>query len=333
MNNDQFIRKIGLILFSTEGNARDFSNFRITFNVQNADVESPNNAAIRIYGLSRKTINELITGCEYQSVSLNAGYNNGNYGIIFSGDIKQFRYGKEDAVTMYMDILAADGDVAYNQAFLNESIAAGQGGSLANSINGIAKSMNLDVNYGIIKATNFEVPSIRGKVRMGMARSYMRNAVRSSNAGWSIQNGKLQITDNSAYMPGEVVILNSATGMVGIPEQTDEGIRVTCLLNSRLSIGGLVQIDNSSVNKLVFTRQSSGPFPYDKYKGLQPLAPLSDDGLYRVFVVEHEGDTRGNNWYSHIICLAMDPVNKTVIEYPEKIPNGTVTVGELEDPL
>lgn len=34
--------------------------------------------------------------------------------------------------------------------------------------------------------------------------------------------------------------------------------------------------------------------------------PVTDDGYYKIIVLEHEGDTRGNPWYSNIVCLAVD---------------------------
>jgi hypothetical protein len=102
------------------------------------------------------------------------------------------------------------------------------------------------------------------------------------------------------------VRINSRTGMVGIPEQGEDGIRVTTLLNPMLKIGTLVELNENDINKLTNTVPSS-PVPFDRYVGLQLLAPVAPgDGLYRLYVVEHEGDTRGNEWYSHLTCLAID---------------------------
>ena len=329
MNLDQFGRKFSLILASQNGKLKDFSEFKVVFDIQNADRESPNNAVVRIYGLSRDTIKALTQNDEYELISVSAGYENGNYGIIFSGNIKQYRHGKEDSTTMYLDILAADGAKAYEQAFLNESISAGPGSSNADDFNSIAKSAGLTTEYGTIKSSNFFKPSIRGKVRFGLARMYARNAARSSGCGWSIQNGVLTVIDNSGYRRDEIVELNSLTGLTGIPEQTDEGIRCTCLLNSKIQIGDMIRLNNSSINSLDYSANSASPTPYNRRVGLQPLAPLSDNGLYRVLVADHEGDTRGNNWYTHLIGLAMDEATKEVIEFPKQIKNGVVTIEDI----
>jgi len=338
MNYDQFNRKIGVVLYQSDnGNAKDFSNFRVSFEVQNSDAETPNNAVIRIYGLSKITIIDLITKDEFSDIALSAGYvNDNNFAIIFKGQIKQYRHGKEDATTTFLDILAADGDAFYNQTFINESISAGIQGSQANVLNKIAKDNGLDVNYnGVIKSDNFHQPSIRGKVLWGMPKVMTRNIARSINCGWSIQNGVLQVVDNRYYLNNEVVELNSETGLVGMPELTDEGIRMTCLLNCKLVIGSLVKLNNSIINRTDFTKRSVGAEPYNRYKAFQHIAPLDGandgDGYYRLFVVEHEGDTRGNNWYSHIIALAMDFSHQEVSEYPSQNPN-TINTQSIAQP-
>ena len=152
----------------------------------------------------------------------------------------------------------------------------------------------------------------RGKVLFGMARDYVRRGAFMLKSSWSIQDGKINIIPLDGYRPGEVLQLNAGTGMVGIPEQTQNGINFKMLLNPRLSVGNAVQIDNRLINQLVQRDKSAAPIPYDQYVGLQLLAKVTSDGLYRLFVVEHEGDTRGNAWFSHCTCLAVDPSSNKI---------------------
>ena len=91
----------------------------------------------------------------------------------------------------------------------------------------------------------------------------------------------------------------------------------------------MIRIDNNLINSLDYAANSTSPTPYNKRVGLQPLAPLVENGLYRVLVDEHEGDTRGNNWYTHIIGLAMDEATKTVIEFPKQTKEGVVTIEDM----
>jgi len=310
--NNQFGRKIGLIVFAGE-DGLDLSAYKIEFSVQNADQESPNNAVIRVYNLAPNTVKK-IRG-EFSQVVLNAGYEQGNYGVIFQGTIKQFKVGKLNSTDSFLDILAADGDISYNQGIVSATIAKGE--TPLTAIETIAKDLpdSQGVSTENLLIDKQHVPSIRGTVLFGMARARLRNLASNLDASWSIQNGRVVFMDNTGYAEGEAVEINIASGQVGFPQQTDEGIKVSCLLNSRLRIGGLVHLNNSEIVQLLQQNPDAAPIPFNQWAGFQPLAPLSPDGFYRAYVVEHEGDTRGNAWYSHITCLAVDrssPRDKSV---------------------
>ena len=302
----QWIRKIGLFL-AQGSKGLDLSAFRIRFNVQNADVESPNNAVIRVYNLSKDTMRRENLQ-EYSEVILNAGYEGGNYGIIFKGQIKQYKVGRENATDMYLDIFASDGDIGYNQGIVNASLAAGA--TPAEAIRkAVAAMPNLQVSLDSLTIDKQNMPNIRGVVLMGMARARLRGLVKTLDAGWSIQDGVVVVTDNSGYQEGEAVAINVNTGMIGMPEQTDGGIRVVCLLNSRIRIGGRIKLNNSEIIQLFQQNPDSAPIAYNQWSGFLRIAALSPDGMYRAFSVEHEGDTRGNMWQTTLTCLA---VNETV---------------------
>lgn len=312
----QWIRKVGLFVArpgigpaspdigTPNGDAIDLSAFRIRFNVNNADIESPNSASIRVYNLSRDTLKH-IRG-EFSEVILNAGYENGNYGIIFRGTIKQFRFGRENATDSYLDIFASDGDIGYNQGVVNTSLA--KGATPADMINNVNAAMPGfgGVDFGSLATSKTEIPNIRGVVLMGMARARMRNIVTQLDSGWSIQDGRVVITPNTGYRDGEAVVINVGTGLIGVPEQTDSGVKLQCLLNSKLRIGGRVKLNNEEIVQLVQQNPNDAPIAYNQYAGFQRVAGLSPDGMYRAFMVEHEGDSRGTQWHTNIVCLAVN---------------------------
>lgn len=303
MINDQWIRKIGLLVLSG-GQALDLSAFHIRFDVAAADVETPNNATIRVYNLSDATVLK-IRG-EFSQVVLNAGYENGNYGVIFQGSIKQFRIGRESNTTKYLDILASDGDIGYNSGTVNTTLAKGT--TQKDQVEVCTKAMVGDVQADFSKLfiDKQHVPNLRGTVLWGMANARMRNCASTLDASWSIQNGVVTIINKTGYDPNQTVELNAMTGLIGLPEQTDGGLMIRCLLNSRLRVGGSVRINNSFVNQILQQNPDAAPVAYNSRTALQPIAPLSPDGVYRIFVIEHEGDTRGQPWYSNLICLAVD---------------------------
>ena len=288
--------------------ALDLSAFQFSFKTVQQDVESPNNCAIRVYNLAQSTVDTLAK-FEYSRVTLQAGYE-AAYGVIFQGQIKQVRIGRESATTTYVDLLAADGDMAYNNAFVKQTLAAGSAARerLQAAKNEMAKFGTLD--GPLLTETGGVLP--RGKVLFGMAREVMRQECQNNGLSWNINNGQINVVPLGGYLPGDALVLNSFNGLVGIPEQTENGLQLRCLLNPRIVVGGLVKIDNKSVNQLV-NQKGTAPIPYNSYVGLQLLANVSNDGLYRVYVAEHAGDTRGQNWYTDLTLLALDPSTKQVI--------------------
>ena len=288
---------------NTNGQGIDLSQLRFRFEVRASDVETPNTLSVRVYNPAPVTVNKLTGngGAEFDTVTLTAGYQNGNQGIIFQGDIKQYRQGRERNVDSYLDILAGDGDYAYNQSIINKSFPAGT--TAEQLLSETAKSMGLPVAQSAndVLTTAGIVPNPRGKTAFGMARQYMAQLAQRANARWSIQNGVVTLVPVTGYLPGQAVQINSATGMIGTPEQTNEGIVIRCYLNPLIRIGQLVQINNKDINQATL---KSRFFP--SYTAAYYPATVTADGFYRVMVHEMSGDTRNNDWYSELTCLAAD---------------------------
>jgi hypothetical protein len=309
--NKLFGRRCSLLV-ANETDALDLSEMHIRFETSQEDEESPNNAKIRVYNLTDETIVKLQT--EFNKVVLQAGYWGAPFGIIFSGTIKQFRVGKENSVTKYLDILAADGDLGYNWAVVNHTLAAGstpmqrvQAAVNAMAPKGVtAGQITLDSTGGILP---------RGKVLFGLARDSIRQQVVPTGHTWNIQDGKVVVTPLTGYQPGEAVVLTAATGLVGIPERTQQGIKARCLINPRIRVGSMVKIDNKTLNQTFAQGDAAIPgaqIPYNRYAGVEMYANTSTDGVYRVYVAEYKGDTRGQEWYCDLILLSIDPVTQQV---------------------
>jgi hypothetical protein len=109
----------------------------------------------------------------------------------------------------------------------------------------------------------------------------------------------------SAYSTSYATVLSPSTGLIGIPVQTLDGIEATCLINSHVKPGAFVKIDQS----LITAGQR------DLSVGAVNAFPsITTDGIYRVMWTEHEGDTRGNPWYTHLVAEAADPNAATTIQ-------------------
>jgi len=279
----------------------DEPDLRIRFRTHQQDAESPNNADIRVYNLAESTVREI--RAEYDSVVLQAGYRDGAVGTIFAGTIKQFRIGRENNIDSYLDLLVSDGDIGYNFGVIASTLA--KGATLLDVAKAAAKAMGTPLDEKNLPDLN-GTELLRGKVLFGMARTILRGAARSADSTWSIDDGRVRMTPLSGYLPGEAVTLNALTGLVGVPELTDQGVHARSLLNPKLRVGGLVRINNRDINQLV-QRTASDPTRFDSRTGFQKMANLSRaDGLYRLYAVEHSGDTRGAEWFSDLTMLAVN---------------------------
>ena len=314
--NVQYLRKSTLFAIDSGNQALDLSQLHFKFKTEQNDEESPSNCSIRIHNLSDQTLSKLKK--EFTRIVLNAGYVNGPYGVIFEGTIKQFHIGREeDATTNYVDLLLADGDIGYNWAFSNQTLAKG-----------LSQQQRLDATVGDLKRMGMTGGSTaavaplcggilpRGKVLFGLTRGYIRAQTQQIGASWSIQNNAIQILPLTGYLPGTAVRLSAENGLIGRVEQTADGIKARALLSPLINVGQVVKIDNTSINQ-TFAQDpnitgNNTQLPYNKYKGVQTLADVTNDGLYRVYVAEFTGDTRGQEWYVDLTCLRIDAITNQV---------------------
>lgn len=295
-DTEQWIRKASLIVGTED--ALDLSELRFIFRIKRGDVQTPNTLRVRVYNVAPQTA--LRTMKEFTRVVLQAGYE-GNYGIIFDGTIIQVRIGRENQTDTYVDITAADGDSAYNFGFVNQTLAAGA--TMRDVVDASMKAMEKKgVTRGYM-AFLTEQRLARGKVMFGLARKFMEGVARTTQSVWSIQDGKAVLWPETSYNPGDIPVISPQTGLVGLPEQTSNGITARMLLNPSVKIGTLIQLKNEAIQLYEYNpdiKQQS------ENGNIEMQSALNDEGLYYVMLAEHWGDTRGNDWYTEVVCLAAD---------------------------
>lgn len=289
----------------TSATALDLSAFRIRFQIIQKSIETPNTADIRIYNLSKETVSNLTASGEKVRVRLSAGYV-GAFGLLFDGTVIQSRSGRESPVDTFLDLICADGDLAYNNAVVNTSLAAGV--TPKEHLSAVIAAMKEhDVTEGYVPELTTGT-SPRGRSLFGMARDFIRDIAHSNDCSWSIQNNQVNLVPDKGALPGEAVVLTAETGMIGLPTQTELGISVRTLIIPAIKVGGRVHINNASIQRARIDTSYGGAV------NNAFLPRVSDDGFYRVLVVNWFGDTRGNEWYADAICIAMgDPITKGLV--------------------
>jgi hypothetical protein len=333
---------------SNDTSAIDLSNLRIQFEVNQNDLQIPNTMRVRVYNVSAGTQNKLlalnpnfqstvqmppgaipagsvaalvqagaVTGGNppqqqkqyiYNKIQLSAGYQNGPLGVLFTGDIITYSFGKERNVDSFLEFLAADGDNFYNQTVVSSSLSA-SGATPSQVVNQLVQAGGVTVSQqanDLLGGTGGAL-NARGKVIFGLGRLSMDKVARSLGVRWSIQNGALTLVPITGYLPGSIININSTTGMIGTPEATDQGVIVRCYINPLIRIGQAVQLLTSDIQQTLIVQGQTAGAAITTGQFIATVPSGSPTALFRVIVVEHRGDSRANDAYSELTCLAIDP--------------------------
>jgi hypothetical protein len=311
----QYLRHVQLALTSNQAGL-DVSDMHFTFSTTSWVMQTGNICNVRLYNLDERNVGR-VQG-EFTDLILNAGYEE-NPPTIFEGTIVQVRRGWDgDKAERYIDITAIDGDraLAYQMVYA----AIGNGSTYQQRWEAIAKALKLPIGQ---MPSEDQLPqelrnqSPRGRTLFTNGDDAARDQAMHMMCTWSIQRGKIVIVPYNGYSSLDPVEINGATGMVNWPEQTDEGVRVQVLLNGRLECHQRVRINNGDTLQqqlnLVFGEGAVANQAGLAAEGSRTI--ISADGMYRIIEITHSGDTRGNDWYSDLLCLSTDPQQAQTTPY------------------
>jgi hypothetical protein len=326
--SQQYLRQLSVVVAKADGEGLEFQDFRCVFQIRRGDYQTPNSCDVRIWNLSTHTQNT-IAQKEFTTLSISAGYQ-GSFGLIFQGSIKQFRKGRVDQKDSYVDITAADGDEAFNFAPVFQSASAGTEPSaiarlLLQAFQGHGFNQQITAGY----QPNFSQNGcIRGRVFYGMARDELRDFAWAQNCKWSIQDGALTFIPFTSYIPSsQVPVISPSSGLIGVPEQTQQGVKVRVLLNPNMKVGQTIKIEDTTINQLRFGLSADKATQINNSNANAFLNTTNASGLYYVMVANHTGDSRGNDWYTDMVCLAVDATIP-----PDSAPDALFSLGAQSIP-
>ncbi|WP_027633390.1 phage protein [Clostridium hydrogeniformans] len=238
-----FGRRYRITVSDSKGNAIDVSQLHCTFNITKTIQMEPNTSEITIYNLNAQTENTImISGVR---VTIEAGYEGIQFGLIFDGDILQTIREKEGSTTYKLTIIALDSDRAINFDIANFSITRGQ--TARSMVDHIVSKAQNPISLGSISNQLSGQTLTRGKVFFGKSSDYLRQIAKSNNMQYYMDNGTLNLINMDDLPEGEIFELSPKSGLIGTPEQTDYGISGQCLLNPQIKLNSLIHVDNSLV--------------------------------------------------------------------------------------
>ncbi|MDL2289130.1 hypothetical protein LJC32_07155 [Oscillospiraceae bacterium OttesenSCG-928-F05] len=274
-------RKYKVIVATTGTTGIEVTNLHCLFTIEKSMTTDPNNSIIQIYNLAPNTQNEILTNSS--RVIIEAGYDGPQYGLIFDGDIVRAMKRGGNSIDKITEIIAQDGDLFLNSGVISVSYAAGQ--TAEDTIRGMAGIADPDMSIGSLSENLSGTALARGKALFGQPKDYARSIAKGEEALFYVCDRKICLVKPMDLPTDEIVSLSPSSGLIGTPEQTEDGVKARCLLNPLLNLNKLVHIDNDLVQQDA------------------DMGALST-GVYKIIALTHKGDTRGQEWYTDFTGIA-----------------------------
>jgi hypothetical protein len=237
---------------------------RLNFSVEKNSTSSSNKCTVTAYNLSENS-RSFIEKKEGM-LRLEAGYGN-DTAIIFLGDIDKV-IAKRQGPDILTIIESGDGEKRLADAHIELSLKAG--------------ATDEQIINAVINVLELERGTIKGIARMeylngfsfsGKAQELLDKITKKQKLEWSVQDGSLQIIPQSTDTGDTAVSLNSNTGLLDVPNKTDEGFVIKSLLNPKLVPGRQVKLES-----ILLTGQA----------------------IFKVDKVTHVGDTQEGDFFTEV---------------------------------
>jgi hypothetical protein len=248
-------------------------------------------AEICLYNLDQLTTSKLLAKPIKQGmkVTVSAGYREGNYGVIWSGEVFQPFFDRENVVDFKVTLHCILGLNEFIRNHISQSYAAQT--TQYDLIQQMADKAFNKIKVGAISPDISKKKFPRGGVLFGNLDRYLSSWASDNNMQWWLSPSGLNFQGPDSQLSSSVDFVYSPDrGIIGVPQQTQYGVDLRVLLDPRITVRPplpVVKIDNSQIQ--LQKRQIGELFNI-----------LDQDGEYIVVSARHYGDTRGNDWYTDI---------------------------------
>ncbi len=287
--------------------AIDVSLLRCVFQTKQSTETAATVGTLVVYNMNAATEREVIE--EGFQISIEAGYEWGQYGEVFTGDIVQVIRNREDGVDYKLEIIALKGGVMFDYNHTRCAIAAGS--NPREAVEAIGKNSKLAISVGDISDNLSTQKLPRGKVLFGTPAKYLRDLTIGNNAYyWAGEDDKLTVKKAMDEIPDdECLVLSPGNpnlneenmgGLIGTPQYTDNGINIKMLMDPRVKPLSYVKINNNIIRRQLLNINVNG----QGNNQLPQQYQFDQDGEYQVYSVVHKGDTYGDDWYTEIVGIS-----------------------------
>lgn len=259
--------------FDQLDNAINITAMRVRFSITKSLGKEPNKCTIKISNLSEDTRAQIERDRLY--ATLEAGYD-GVARLLATGDIARAYSKREDATEIVTTLEITDGLHAFAHARMNRSYKPPI--RVDRVLSDAAKSMGLTLPREAQQSPELR-QALEGGISMhGPTRDVLTRLLAPYGMNWSIQNGRLIILADEQVRAGEVIPVNTGTGLIDVPERTTPDkqggkveVKFQTLLYPEIEPGKVCRLESQMLNLDV-----------------------------KVTDVKHEGDTEGDDYTTDV---------------------------------
>lgn len=261
---------------NTGANTVTLTGLRVRAEMKATGGDAMPNLSMKVYGLPQDMMNQLTSigfinsGMRNNSVIVAAGDDGSALTTVFSGTIWQAWADYDEMPSACLNVTANGGGLASLKPV--NAISFQGSASVAGIMQGLAQTMGFGFENNGVTAV------LQNPYFPGTALQQMRACARAANIYAQIDRDVLAIWPKDGCRGGEVPVISAATGMIGFPKFSSNGIQAATLFNPALKNGGLVQIQSS-------------------------LTPAN--GTWCAFQVMHslESETPNGHWFSSFLAI------------------------------
>lgn len=236
---------------------------------------------LRIFGMPLGMINQLTTiGPIMQQrrnnrITLTAGEEGGAMSTVYEGTIDSAFGDFNGAPEVVFNV------VALAAAF--ESVKAVPAQSHAGGVDAADIMADLAKTMGFAFENNGVSVILQDRTFDGTAMTQVKECAQAAQISYTVDRGKLAIWPRTSYRAGDPIKVSPATGMVGYPSFSSQGIVLTTLFNPDIQLGRRVEVSSDLTVAC---------------------------GLWNVFSVAHilESETPNGQWFTQVACYRMEDV-------------------------
>lgn len=227
------------VSIQVEDNIRTYKDLYISASGVKYGNSNQNECTVTIKNLKKEVRNQILTETSpfndaqtRKTLSISAGRKSSGKFLVFSGDIVDSNVGQPADIPIVLK--------ASTGSFDKGNVIARNAASNAN-LSQISKNVADDLDLTLVfEADDKQIENYNFN---GGALGQVKKLGDAGTDAY-VDNGNLVVKNPNQELSNVITVLNKGSGMVGIPETTEQGIKVKFLVTTPVSVGGLLRVES-----------------------------------------------------------------------------------------